>query len=41
MAAMLAQQYDADYRTASKGIALTTLLSVVTMPLMFVVLGLT
>ncbi|MDY6243630.1 MAG: AEC family transporter, partial [Lachnospiraceae bacterium] len=41
MAAMLAQQYDADYRTASKGIALTTLLSVVTMPFMFVVLGLT
>lgn len=39
MAAMLAQQYDADYLTASRGIALTTVLSVVTMPLLFMVLG--
>ena len=34
MAAMLAQQYDGDYLTASRGIALTTLLSVVTMPML-------
>lgn len=34
MAAMLAQQYDGDYLTASRGIALTTLLSVLTMPLL-------
>lgn len=33
MTAMLAQQYDGDYETASKGVALTTVLSVVTMPL--------
>lgn len=33
MNAMLAQQYDGDYGTASKGVALTTVLSVVTMPL--------
>ena len=35
MAAMLARQYRADYVTASKGIGLTTLLSVITMPLLF------
>lgn len=33
MTAMLAQQYDGNYETASKGVALTTVLSVVTMPL--------
>lgn len=33
MTAMLAQQYDGDYEMASKGVALTTVLSVVTMPL--------
>ena len=33
MNAMLAQQYDGDYETASKGVALTTILSVATMPL--------
>lgn len=33
MTAMLAQQYDGDYEMASKGVALTTILSVVTMPL--------
>ena len=33
MTAMLSQQYDGDYETASKGVALTTILSVVTMPL--------
>lgn len=41
MAPMLAQQYDADYLTASKGVTMTTLLSVITMPLMFVALGMT
>lgn len=33
MTAMLAQQYDGDYEMASRGVALTTILSVVTMPL--------
>lgn len=33
MTAMLAQQYDGDYEMATKGVALTTILSVVTMPL--------
>lgn len=37
MAAMLAQQYEGNYVVASKGIALTTFLSVVTMPLLFFV----
>lgn len=32
MTAMLAQQYDGDYEMASKGVALTTILSVITMP---------
>lgn len=34
MTAMLAQQSDGDYETASKGVALTTILSVVTLPLL-------
>lgn len=33
MTAMLAQQYDGDYEMASKAVALTTILSVATMPL--------
>lgn len=33
MSAMLAQQYDGDYELASKGVALTTILSVITMPI--------
>ncbi len=33
MTAMLAQQYDGDYEMASRGVALTTILSVATMPL--------
>lgn len=33
MTAMLAQQYDGDYEMASKGVALTTILSVATIPL--------
>ena len=37
MSAMLAQQYDGDYELASRGVALTTILSVVTMPLVFMI----
>ena len=37
MTAMLAQQYGGDYETASRGVALTTVLSVITMPLLAVV----
>lgn len=33
MSAMLAQQYDGDYELASKGVAVTTILSVITIPL--------
>ena len=33
MAAMLAQQFDGDYKLASKGVALTTILSVIMIPL--------
>ena len=40
MTAMLAQQYDGDYALASKGVALTTILSVVTMPVVSAVLRL-
>ncbi len=32
MTAMLAQQYDGDFELASRGVALTTLLSVLSMP---------
>lgn len=39
MTAMLAQQYGGDYEMASKGVALTTLLSVVTMPLVSLLVG--
>ena len=39
MTAMLAQQYDGDYELASKGVALTTLLSVATMPLVSMIVG--
>lgn len=38
MTAMLAQQYSDDYKLAAKGVALTTLLSVVTMPVLFAIL---
>ena len=34
MTAMLAQQYGGDYETASRGVALTTVLSVITMPVL-------
>jgi len=40
MTAMLAQQYDSNYGIASKGVALTTILSVATMPLVSMILGL-
>lgn len=40
MAAMLAQQYDSNYELASKGVALTTILSVVTIPVVSAVMGL-
>lgn len=40
MVAMLAQQYDGDYELASRGVALTTLLSVVTMPLVSMLVSL-
>jgi len=39
MTAMLAQQYEGDYELASKGVALSTLLTVVTMPLLSILLG--
>lgn len=39
MTAMLAQQYGGDYEMASKGVALTTLLSVATMPLVSLLVG--
>ena len=37
---VLAQQYNGDYRLTSRGVALTTLLSVITMPFLFWVLKL-
>lgn len=40
MSAMLARQYGGDYKAASKGIAITTVLSIVTLPLVFMILGL-
>lgn len=39
MTAMLAQQYDGDYEMASRGVALTTVLSVATMPLVSMLVG--
>lgn len=39
MVPMLAQQYDGDYELASRGVALTTLLAVVTMPLVSLIVG--
>ena len=40
MVPMLTQEYEGDYVTASKGVALTMLLAVVTMPLLFMMMGL-
>lgn len=37
MTAMLAQQYDGNYNLASKGVALTTILSVATIPIVFAI----
>lgn len=39
MTAMLAQQYDGNYELASKGVALTTLLSVITMPIVSMIIN--
>lgn len=39
MTAMLAQQYEGDYEMASRGVALTTVLSVLTMPLVAMLVG--
>lgn len=39
MNAMLTQQYDGDYELASQGVALSTILSVATMPLLSIILG--
>ncbi len=39
MTAMLAQQYGGDYEMASRGVALTTILSVATMPIVSVIVG--
>lgn len=39
MTAMLAQQYDGDYELASRSVALTTILSVVTMPMVSIITG--
>lgn len=39
MVVMIAQQHDADYRTAAKGLSLTTLLSVLTIPLVSLIMG--
>lgn len=39
MTAMLAQQYGGDYEMASKGVALTTVLSVLTMPFVAMLVG--
>ncbi len=39
MNAMLAQEYDGDYELASQGVTITTLLAVVTMPLVSMIMG--
>lgn len=39
MVAMLAKEYDSNYTLASKGVALTTILSVITMPIVSIVMG--
>lgn len=39
MTAMLAQQYEGDYEMAARGVALTTILSVVTMPVVALIVG--
>lgn len=39
MTAMLAQQYDGNYEFASKGVAITTVMSVVTIPLVSMIFG--
>lgn len=39
MTAMLSQEYHGDYELASRGVTLTTILSVATMPLVSMILG--
>ena len=39
MVAMMAEQYNGNYITAAKGVAFTTVLSVITMPLLFAIMG--
>jgi malate permease and related proteins len=39
MTAMMAQEFGGEYRLISKGVALTTILSVVTIPIVFAVMG--
>lgn len=39
MIAMLAQQYDGNYDLAARGVALTAILAVVTMPVVSVLMG--
>ena len=39
MTAMLAQQYDGNYSMASKSVALSTILSVITMPIVSMIVG--
>ena len=39
MTAMLAQQYDGNYDLAARGVALTAILAVVTMPVVSVLMG--
>ena len=38
--AMLAQQYDGNYALASRGVAVSTILSVITMPIVAMITGL-
>ena len=39
MVAMMAEQYNGNHITAAKGVAFTTVLSVITMPLLFAIMG--
>ena len=39
MSAMLAQQYNGEYELASQGVALSTIMSVITMPMVFWIVG--
>ena len=39
MTVMLAQQYEGDYELASQGVMLTTILAVITMPIVSMLVG--